>query len=74
MLYFGRILQRQELDAFLAMSVSPLLVDVQTMQDLKVFSSVMLNLKVALQILEQTFYKNTKKSSLCSQSLFNFHS
>ena len=32
----GRILQRQELDAFLAMSVSPLLHDVQTMQDLKV--------------------------------------
>lgn len=31
----GRILQRQELDAFLAMSVSPLLHDVQTMQDLK---------------------------------------
>lgn len=35
MLQFGRILQRQELDAFLAMSVSPLLHDVQTMQDLK---------------------------------------
>ncbi|XP_045164687.2 constitutive coactivator of PPAR-gamma-like protein 1 homolog isoform X2 [Mercenaria mercenaria] len=35
MLEFGRILQRQELDAFLAMSVSPLLHDVQTMQDLK---------------------------------------
>ncbi|XP_055881657.1 constitutive coactivator of PPAR-gamma-like protein 1 homolog isoform X2 [Biomphalaria glabrata] len=32
---YGRILQRQELDAFLAMSVSPLLHDVQTMQDLK---------------------------------------
>ncbi|XP_050414572.1 constitutive coactivator of PPAR-gamma-like protein 1 [Patella vulgata] len=32
---FGRVLQRQELDAFLAMAVSPLLVDVQTMQDLK---------------------------------------
>ena len=36
MLEYGRILQRQELDAFLAMSVSPLLQDVQTMQDLKV--------------------------------------
>ena len=35
MLQFGRVLQRQELDAFLAMSVSPLLIDVQTMQDLK---------------------------------------
>ena len=35
MLQFGRVLQRQELDAFLAMSVSPLLHDVQTMQDLK---------------------------------------
>ncbi|KAK3608099.1 hypothetical protein CHS0354_004756 [Potamilus streckersoni] len=35
MLQAGRILQRQELDAFLAMSVSPLLHDVQTMQDLK---------------------------------------
>ncbi|WAR26221.1 F120A-like protein [Mya arenaria] len=35
MLEYGRILQRQELDAFLAMSVSPLLEDVQTMQDLK---------------------------------------
>ncbi|XP_041349782.1 constitutive coactivator of PPAR-gamma-like protein 1 isoform X2 [Gigantopelta aegis] len=34
-LRFGRVLQRQELDAFLAMSVSPLLHDVQTMQDLK---------------------------------------
>ena len=33
---YGRILQRQELEAFLAMSVSPLLHDVQTMQDLKV--------------------------------------
>ena len=33
---FGRVLQRQELDAFLAMAVSPLLHDVQTMQDLKV--------------------------------------
>ncbi|ESO82329.1 hypothetical protein LOTGIDRAFT_223375 [Lottia gigantea] len=32
---FGRVIQRQELDAFLAMAVSPLLVDVQTMQDLK---------------------------------------
>ncbi|KAH9504768.1 hypothetical protein Btru_061924 [Bulinus truncatus] len=32
---YGRILQRQELDAFLAMAVSPLLHDVQTMQDLK---------------------------------------
>ena len=36
LLRFGRILQRLELDAFLAMSVSPLLHDVQTMQDLKV--------------------------------------
>lgn len=36
MLQAGRILMRQELDAFLAMSVSPLLQDVQTMQDLKV--------------------------------------
>lgn len=36
MMQYGRILQRQELDAFLAMSVSPLLHDVQTMQDLKV--------------------------------------
>lgn len=35
LLHFGRVLQRQELDAFLAMSVSPLLHDVQTMQDLK---------------------------------------
>lgn len=35
MLQAGRILMRQELDAFLAMSVSPLLQDVQTMQDLK---------------------------------------
>lgn len=35
LLRFGRILQRLELDAFLAMSVSPLLHDVQTMQDLK---------------------------------------
>ncbi|XP_046542627.1 constitutive coactivator of PPAR-gamma-like protein 1 isoform X2 [Haliotis rubra] len=34
-LQFGRVLQRQELDAFLAMAVSPLLHDVQTMQDLK---------------------------------------
>lgn len=32
---FGRVVQRQELDAFLAMAVSPLLHDVQTMQDLK---------------------------------------
>ncbi|XP_025108556.1 constitutive coactivator of PPAR-gamma-like protein 1 homolog isoform X2 [Pomacea canaliculata] len=32
---FGRVLQRQELDAFLAMAISPLLHDVQTMQDLK---------------------------------------
>uniref|UniRef100_A0A0L8FUX1 Uncharacterized protein n=1 Tax=Octopus bimaculoides TaxID=37653 RepID=A0A0L8FUX1_OCTBM len=31
----GRILQRQELDAFLAMAVSPLLHDIQIMQDLK---------------------------------------
>ena len=29
-------------------------------------------LKVALQILGRKFYKNTKKSSLCSQSLFIF--
>lgn len=36
MVQFGRVLQRQELDAFLAMAVSPLLHDVQTMQDLKV--------------------------------------
>ncbi|XP_012938515.1 constitutive coactivator of PPAR-gamma-like protein 1 isoform X1 [Aplysia californica] len=35
MMQYGRILQRQELEAFLAMSVSPLLHDVQTMQDLK---------------------------------------
>ncbi|GFO23155.1 constitutive coactivator of ppar-gamma-like protein 1-like protein [Plakobranchus ocellatus] len=35
LLQFGRVLQRQELDAFLAMSVSPLLRDIQTMQDLK---------------------------------------
>ncbi|XP_059152250.1 constitutive coactivator of PPAR-gamma-like protein 1 homolog isoform X2 [Physella acuta] len=35
MMQYGRILQRQELDAFLAMAVSPLLHDVQTMQDLK---------------------------------------
>ena len=45
---FGRVLQRQELDAFLAMAVSPLLHDVQTMQDLKVrllagLSSLVLN-------------------------------
>lgn len=39
MLEYGRVLQRQELDAFLAMSVSPLLLDVQTMQDLKVLIS-----------------------------------
>ena len=32
---FGPVLQRRELDAFLAMAVSPLLHDVQTMQDLK---------------------------------------
>jgi hypothetical protein len=41
MLRFGRILQRQELDAFLAMSVSPLLMDVQTMQDLKVMRQLL---------------------------------
>ncbi|GFS19690.1 constitutive coactivator of PPAR-gamma-like protein 1-like protein [Elysia marginata] len=35
LIQYGRLLQRQELDAFLAMSVSPLLHDVQTMQDLK---------------------------------------
>ncbi|KAL8608817.1 hypothetical protein ACOMHN_051422 [Nucella lapillus] len=35
MVQFGRVLQRQELDALLAMAVSPLLHDVQTMQDLK---------------------------------------
>ncbi|XP_076448160.1 constitutive coactivator of PPAR-gamma-like protein 1 homolog [Babylonia areolata] len=35
MVQFGRVLQRHELDAFLAMAVSPLLHDVQTMQDLK---------------------------------------
>lgn len=40
MLQAGRILMRQELDAFLAMSVSPLLQDVQTMQDLKVMRVV----------------------------------
>jgi len=39
MLEYGHILQRQELDAFLSMSVSPLLMDVQTMQDLKVGGS-----------------------------------
>lgn len=33
---YGRVLQRQELDAFLAMAMSPLLHDVPTMQDLKV--------------------------------------
>ena len=44
MLWFGRILQRQELDAFLAMSVSPLLHDVQTMQDLKVHDAFTLSL------------------------------
>ncbi|BFZ10311.1 hypothetical protein BsWGS_13352 [Bradybaena similaris] len=35
LIQYGRILQKQELDAFIAMSVSPLLHDVQTMQDLK---------------------------------------
>ncbi|KAK3691038.1 hypothetical protein RRG08_049343 [Elysia crispata] len=35
LMQYRRVLQRQELDAFLAMSVSPLLHDVQTMQDLK---------------------------------------
>ncbi|KAL8620412.1 hypothetical protein ACOMHN_055493 [Nucella lapillus] len=35
MMQYGQVLQRQELDAFLAMAVSALLHDEQTMQDLK---------------------------------------
>lgn len=42
---FGRVLQRQELDAFLAMAISPLLHDVQTMQDLKVGFKISADLK-----------------------------
>ncbi|XP_076469584.1 constitutive coactivator of PPAR-gamma-like protein 1 homolog [Babylonia areolata] len=35
MMQYGQVLQRHELDAFIAMAVSPLLRDEQTMQDLK---------------------------------------